>query len=231
MLSNTKTTIGTIAHMPLGIRGAEEFTWSWSQMIEFNADYLCAPNERVFYTRAAVTYHSFARDMLAKQMRGDWILMLDTDHRFEPDLAHRMLRIFEMNQLDVLTGLYVYKGEPHPPVLYTRNPDGMLSILGAWDVPEGDGPYLVPIASAGGGCLMIRRSVFQRIEKELKESPFGPRGSFSEDHAFFDRCHALKIPAYCCPTIESYHLGTQSFGLQDFHVEEQVLGPRIEVAR
>lgn len=229
MLINTKQTIGTIAYLGGVPAVLEEFCWAWAQLAQFNADYLCRPNERIFYTRAKVSDHAFARSMLAATMQGDWLLMLDADHQFEPDLAARLVDEFQKNDLDVLSGFYTYRQPPHAPVWFIRDGRGDLRPLGAWDAPDGAGRYLTPIDSAGGGCLLIRRRVFERMQAELKEQPFAHRGSFSEDHSFFDRCRALQIQAYGCPMIESPHLTVHAVGAADFHVDASMIGPRIPV--
>lgn len=216
--------VGTIAYMGGVPALLSEFTWAWSQMLLFNRDYLCGPTEDVFYDRATVSDHAFARNMLAARAKGDWLLMIDTDHSFEPDLAVRLVRELTDYDLDVVSGRYHYKGAPHPPLWFLRQEDGTLGHLGAWDDPGGR--YLVPIASAGAGVLLIRRRVFARIAAELNEQPFGHRGSMSEDHSFFDRCHQLGIEAYGAPHIESLHLTSRGVGAADYAPDPALLGPR-----
>ena len=75
--------IGTVAYLGGVPSVLEEFCWSWSQMVQYNTEYLCQPGELIFYDRARASYHAFARNTLASRMRGDWIVMLDTDHLFE----------------------------------------------------------------------------------------------------------------------------------------------------
>lgn len=224
MLLNTRRPIGTIAHLMLGLRGAEEFHWSWAQMVQYNAEYLCGPTEMVVYQRAMVSDHAFARNALVAGMKGDWLLMLDTDHEFDPDLAARMLRTMDQHQIDVLTGLYVYGGHPHAPVLYAHNSDGAMSVIVEWD-PAVD---LFQVGAAGAGCLLVRRSVFDRIRVELDEQPFTHRGLYSEDHSFFDRLRDLKIPAFCCPRIESAHVRTKAYTSKDRSTVGLSVGPRMD---
>ena len=214
--------IGTIGYMGGVLALPEPFVWSWSQMIEYNNDYLCEPTERIYYTRETRSYHSFARNNLAKNMRGDWILMLDTDHQFEPDIAARML--FKMNKynLDVLSGLYRYRGSPFAPVAYRWTEDGKdIRIVAGWKGPK-DG-FLVKVDAVGAGCLMIRRKVFERISERLKQEPFDVIHPFSEDISFFQRLTKLKIPAYLDPNIEVNHLMYQPISSDMFKIDKHMV--------
>ena len=207
-----------------------EFAWSLAQLVQYTNEYVCGPGEFVHWTKASLSYHSAARNQLADTMLGDWLLMLDADLAFEPDLLARLLRTFNTeNQLDVLTGLYHFKSPPHPPVLYTASasPDAF-DLMGDWD--RLDGKYLVPVASAGAGCLLVRRAVFERIRHELKESPFNILAPLGEDHSFFKRLERLGIKAYCDPVIECFHLRTQPISAADYDREAVLLGPRQEVS-
>lgn len=223
MLRGTLT-IGTIAYMGGVAATLEAFTWAWGQMIQYNADYLVEPGQRIHYDRATVSYHSYARNNLADRMRGDWLLMLDTDHAFEPDLAARLLNMSEKHGLDVVSAMYVYKQHPHNPVVFTRQGDDV-KYLGDWDRTA----QVFQVGAAGAGALLVRRSVFDRIRNQLDENPFEIRKAFSEDNSFFDRCHQLGIACWCCSAIESPHLLVKPVTLADYVPDPAMLGPRVEV--
>lgn len=185
-----------------GLTEPAPFIKSWQEMIQYNYEYLIGDSEKIDYIEATVSYHSFARDGLIDHMRGDWILMLDTDIAFDPDIAARMLLKMNQHNIDVLIGIYPYKGEPHVPVLYGYNPEtDNRFILGDWDedvdIQECDG--------AGAGCLMIRKSVVEKIKK-TGTSLFAIKEPFSEDNSFFLRCRENKIKVYFSPTIQVRHL-------------------------
>ncbi len=222
--------IGTVGIMG-GVPFAHmEFAWSLAQLVQYTNEYVCGPGEFVHWTKASISYHSAARNQLVDTMLGDWLLMLDADLAFEPDLLARLLRTFNTeNHLDVLTGIYHFKSPPHPPVLYTAsaNPDAF-DLIGDWQRP--DGRYLVPVASAGAGCLLTRRAVFERIRNELNESPFDILAPFGEDHSFFKRLARIGIKAHCDPTIEAYHLRTQPIGTADYDRGAVLLGSHQEVS-
>lgn len=203
-----KKTIGTVAFMGGVMSLPLPFVKSWQQMIEYNYEYALNSGERIEYTHSTVSYHSFARNSLVDQMKGDWLLQLDTDMTFDPDLLNRMLNMLDKFKIDVLAGIYLYKSEPHPPVAYAYDPKKKAKvILADWD-KKAD---LQLLKSAGAGCLLVRRSVFDRIKSELKCSPFDiyvdKDGSpLSEDHSFFERCWDLKIPVYGTIDIMTGHL-------------------------
>lgn len=211
MLSG-KNTIGTVAYLGGVMSLPTPFVHSWQQMIEYNYEYMLNLGERIEYTRATVSYHSFARNALVEQMKGDWLLQLDTDIAFEPDILGRMLNYLDNSiahgkPVDVLAGLYLYKQPPHPPVAYGYDPvKKTKTILGDWQ-KDAD---LIPLKSSGAGCLLVRRRVFEKIKAKLGQSPFDiyfdGKSPLSEDHSFFERCWKLKIPVYASPNIWVNHL-------------------------
>jgi Glycosyl transferase family 2 len=197
-----RKTIGTIAHMSGGLELPSPFVKSWADMIQYNYEYLVQPTERILYIEAGVTYHSLARDTLVDEMRGDWMLMLDTDIAFEPDIAARMLNKMDKYDIDVLVGMYPYKGLIHAPVLYGYNPKKKKTfIIGDWNKKMD----IIQIHSAGAGCLMVRKEVFEAIKK-TGTSPFAIMEPYSEDNSFFERLAKLKIKAYFSPNISVRHL-------------------------
>lgn len=198
-----KRIIGTCCYLGGVPTLPEPFVNCWTQMIQYNNEYLLEENQSIYYTRATVSYHSFARDTLVDQMQGDFILMLDTDQTFEPDLLARMLNLMNKHKVDVLVAPYVYKSEPHPPVLYGYNPKTKKRfIIGDWS----NNAEIIQIHAAGGGCMLIKRKVFDKIKSKLKTSPFSIDPPYSEDHSFFEKLHKLRIKAYFAPNIEIGHL-------------------------
>jgi hypothetical protein len=206
--------LGTIAYLG-GIPSLlEEFVWSFTQMVQYNTEALCGPGEYIHYDHSKISFHAAARNHLAEQMRGDWLLMLDTDHSFEPDICARMVDRMNVYGTDVLTGLYQYRHHPHSPVLYMKCGD-LFSPLASWR-PVGDAMDLFCVDSAGAGCLLVKRKVFDRIRAELKESPFDIIHPLGEDHSFGKRLGKLDIKMYCDPRIECNHLAVRAISLKDY---------------
>lgn len=215
-----KNIIGTVGYLG-GIQFIPEyFTWSWSNMVQYNAEFLTGPTERIHYDRALTSFHANARNDLVKRMKGDWLLQLDTDHLFEPDLLARLLLRMDKHGLDVVTGAYVYKEPPHAPVLYHHTEDGTIMPLGDWD-RKAD---LFQIDGAGAGCLLVKRHVFEEVIRKTGEWPFDCRVGLTEDHSFFVRLKECGIKAYCVPSVEHHHVRPQALGLKDYDRSRVVLG-------
>lgn len=228
-----RRTIGTIAYMGGLLALPEPFVWSWSQMIQYNSEYLVQQTERINYDRATVSYHSMARNSLVDRIQGEWLLMLDTDHSFEPDIAARMLNKMNYHNIDVLVAPYIFKGigSAHAPVLYGYNPKTKKRfVLGDWS-REVD---VMPIHAAGAGCLMVRKTVFDKIKNKLNQNPFeilnNKKMVFSEDLSFFERLYKLKIQPYFATTIDVKHLIYKELSInEDYNRDGLVITKEMEV--
>jgi|GEM_PF-3402103 len=202
MLERTKT-LGTIGYMGGLMSNPEPFTWAWGNMLVFTNEAM-PPGTRVKPARTGYSFHSAARNDLVSQISGDWLLMLDTDLEFDPDFAARLIMMFERYKLDILTGLYAYKNHPGVSVVHIFNEEtGRHEPISTFD----EASELVEISSAGGGCLLVRKSVYERIVTELMEPPFQIIGAYGEDHSFFMRARKLGIKAYCAWKVRATHLG------------------------
>jgi hypothetical protein len=221
--------IGTIAYLGGLPAVLESFCWAWGQLIQFNTEYLCTTGEYVHYDKATVSLHHYARNSLAERFLGDWLLMLDTDHAFAPDLAVRLVSLLHQYRefnVGVLSGIYCHRAGPRSPVIYQWNATGTgLLPIGDWD----PGARLIQVGSAGGGALLVARWVYERIQHDLQEGPFDLRKPFGEDHSFFHRLKELEIPAYAAMHVESPHLEVRPFGLDDFDHAALPISSRVEV--
>lgn len=207
-------TVGVMAGVP---SVPEPFAWSYARMVEFNAEYL-ADLGRIKYVRTLISDHAPARNQLVERMEGEWLLMLDTDLEFEPDLLLRMLDRMVRMDLPVLTGVYRYRQPPHSPVLYLWDSAGERFR----PIAKMPAAPVFKVAGAGGGCLLVRRPVYQNVWHELGEKPFDRLMNNSEDLSFFLRLLRLGVPAWCDQRITAGHLRTlpvtaadQPEGLED----------------
>ena len=191
--------IGTIGYLGGVPAVLEEFCWSFGQLVEFNAEQIETPQSYIHYDRVKYSDHAPARNALVRQMKGNWLLQLDTDHQFEPDLLARILRLYQEAGVRVISGLYRFKRPPYAPVAFGG--DNGTPIL-EW----APGLELFEITGAGAGCLFVERSVFDEIATKCKCEPFDRLPGTSEDHSFFRRCKECDIKTYLAPNIEFDHL-------------------------
>jgi GT2 family glycosyltransferase len=181
-----------------------EFMWSLLQACQISNEYLCNPGDFIHWMKAGASYHATSRNELAANFLGGWLLFLDLDHQFFPDLIVRLVSLMEKEKVDVLSGLYRYKAAPFLPTAYDWKEDIQAYQFKA-DWSKEKGKQIVPVDCCGAGCLLVRRKVFDRIREELREEPFDIIHPYSEDFGFFNRLRKLKIPAYIAPEIEYFH--------------------------
>jgi Glycosyl transferase family 2 len=209
MLDTERRPIGTIGYLGGIMALPEPFVWAWSQMIINAQETLCQPGEYVHIDRSTYSLHDTARNQLAQRMQGDWLLQLDTDMTFDPDLASRLVMRMLRYDLDVVCGLYAYKVEPFYPTLYCWNQTtDKYEVVGSWDKTCD----LIEVGSAGGGLLLVRRRVFDEIRSQLHEEPFARIMPFGEDHSFFRRLQKIGRKGYCAWKVQAGHLRYESVG-------------------
>ena len=209
--------IGTVGEMG-GIPAVlTPFHYSMKNLIQWNYEYLCAPGESVYYPEPpTVSIHDIARNAIAESFLGDWLVMLDTDHVFDPDLCYRLLNLSQKCESDVVVGFYQYKNPPHLPVLFKFIENRGLIPIVNWDRTAN----AIEVDSAGAGCLCVHRRVFDRIDSELQEKPFTRIEGYGEDHSFFLRLRKLGIKTVCSPNIKCNHINFHPVDINDYNPDE-----------
>ena len=158
-----------------------------------------------------------ARDRVCrKTMREhfDYMLQLDSDMTFPPDALCKLLE----RDKDVITGVYVGKGENHKPVLFTE--------LHKDD--ENSGPYglkhglnelmkddVFEVKGCGAGFLLVKEHVI-RIMLIHKHEWFRPYAGLGEDVSFCQRCTELGVKIYADKTIPMGHIKYTQYTLEDW---------------
>ncbi len=199
------------------------------EMARFNARHIEGDDKHIEYVHTTISLHSKARNQLAEQRIGGpdgWMLQVDLDLIWRPSSLKTLLNTMfrktpqHPDGLDVVCGIYHKKHPPHMPVIMNHN--------GKWydeisEIP--DEPFTV--GGGGGGHLLVRNRVFDRIKAELKQDPFDhyyyepteenpDGGPLSEDLSFFKRCQRLGIEVWCDPMVQCGHIDTVAVGRQDF---------------
>lgn len=205
--------IGTAAFMGGGWAMPPNFTRSWGKMIAHCYENLLEPHQFVHLDDETTSYHSAARNGLAVRFLGDWLVMFDGDHEFEPDILTRMVGIIRKWDVDVLTAYYRYKVPPYSQNLFWW--DEVAQTFQKMADVDRTKP-LAEIKCSGAGTLLVRRKVFERIRAELHEEPFDITHPWSEDFSFYRRCMKLGIKTYVAPQIYSTHLRVAPVAHEDY---------------
>jgi len=195
------------------------------------------PDKHLAVAWADTSDHAFARDHLAQEaMQGEMALFLDCDMVHPRNTFSCLYAAMNAADppLDVLTGLYFTK-ETHHPVLYAWNE----AFDGVHNIPDFPTNKLFEVGACGGGILMVRTTVFQRIRSDLgRWQPFANRttnlGRIMEDLSFCRNCAELGIPIWCDPRVVADHLDVRPVGMADWKRAKRQLDQsnwqRMEVA-
>jgi hypothetical protein len=151
-----------------------------------------------------------------------WLWMLDDDMTFDADTLARLFEVADRDDAPVVGGL-CFAGERGlfiRPTLY-RFVNGAGDIEPIYDYPRN---AVVKVDATGAACLLIHRSVLERMAEAFGHTPKGRSPypwfvegmasssghSFGEDIAFCLRLHHLRIPLVVDTRIHVGHLKTTS---------------------
>lgn len=164
------------------------------------------------------------RNHLAKLMcdesAADWLFMPDSDMGFAADTVERLIAAADPKERPVVGAL-----------CFAHKSDGKASLYGVryracptlydW-IDTGDKvgfaprlsyarDSLVPVGATGGACVLIHRTVLERIRAEYGDvwfdpitHPTGPT-TFSEDLSFCLRVAAVDFPIYVDTSVKTTH--------------------------
>lgn len=144
---------------------------------------------------------------LAMQMEADYIMWFDSDMVFQPDTLERMMDVMDKNpDIDILSGLYVRRGAPFTPVIFSKlevNEHGELEWDDVVNIP--DEPF--EVAGCGFGCVLMKTDCLYEIaSKENGGMWFTPIAGAGEDCAFCIRARESGYKIWCDPRIELGHM-------------------------
>lgn len=219
-----KKAIGTIGRM-WGNQLSSRWVDCFIEMLQYSTEKLIKDptTEYIHYVHADVSWHEQGRNQMVMEAKGDWLFQMDTDHCFSPDTLIRLLYLMDKYKVDVISGIYQYKVPPHGPVAGILVPDPenesmeKLEPLVDWE----ENKEIVPVTFVGGGCLLVKNSVYRRINEELKEGPFNIIPGLSEDYSFCARCKKLGIPVNLAVNVECHHEITSLLYVGDYLREKR----------
>lgn len=140
------------------------------------------PNTRIDWATSADI--SASRNALVRrslEAGSEWILFLDDDHVFSPDVLVRLLE----HEQDIVGSLYLRRGSPFDPVAFShRDEEGSYHSINLTELPE---EGLLKVKAVGASGLLIRSEVFREIEEPWFEHGRVGEWDASEDIIFCEK--------------------------------------------
>lgn len=146
----------------------------------------------------------------------DYILWIDSDMTFPPEMLLRLLEDAESMNLDYVSGLYFSRRYPTRPLIlkdiqWERDEETGIIKHGAemyWDYPEDS---VFPIAGSGLGCVLMRTELAMKVAEAFMIPAFDPLPSFGEDYSFCWRLKQLGVKMWCDSRVKLGHVGTMIY--------------------
>jgi hypothetical protein len=179
-----------------------------------------------------------------KDKQADWLFWIDTDMGFNPDIIDQLMHAADPVERPMVGALCFSLRELEPdgmggyktllsPTIFDWTQDGDQSGFAVrWDFPENT---LVRCSGTGSACILIHRSVFEKIEKShgpvwYTKVPNTTTGQIvSEDLSFCLRAGALAIPLHVHTGVEASHAKTRWCAVADYR--EQLNNEAIRLTR
>ena len=151
-----------------------------------------------------ITNGRVSKSVAPKPLKADYVLWLDSDMVFEPDLLKRMFAVMEEHDLDILTGLYFRRVPPYTPVLFDRL--NMRKGVCEWSNFKSLPNELFEVGGCGFGCVLMKTDVFIDVQARHR-AMFDPILKTGEDLAFCWRARDVGYKIMCDPSIICGHIG------------------------
>lgn len=161
----------------------------------------------VEFMESSLVYLSRDRlSVIALEERADYILFLDSDMVFQPDLLKALLEDAESGK-DLVTGLCFRRRPEYNPAIWKRIRMGLPgeSVIEEFDdYPEGE---LFEVDGAGMAAMLIRATVLKEIF-ETQKALFAPIPGYGEDVSFCLRARKAGFTIWCDSRVKVGHIAT-----------------------
>lgn len=141
----------------------------------------------------------------ALKQKAEYVLWLDSDMVFDPDLLERLLLDMREGR-DIVSGLYFDRHYPYPPVILKQ--DGMEDGQPVFEV-YADHPVqkLFRVDACGFGAVLMRTRVLHAVYEKY-HNWFAPLIGYGEDISFCIRARECGCDIWCDPTIKPGLIGS-----------------------
>ena len=175
--------------------------------VEFDQSLLRLPknNCEVAYATSSLIYD--ARNALAEKAINenfDYVMWLDSDMVFKPDVIDRLMA----HKKEFVCGVYTTRKAPIKLTLFDLVQPGAFHAI-EWCPNE-----LFEIKGCGFGCVLMSTSLLKQVGEAFGR-PFSPIVGMGEDLSFCYRVTALGKKMYCDGTIALGHVGKFIYEVTD----------------
>jgi len=175
-----------------------------------------------------------AVEQFLSEKDADWLFWIDTDMGFEPDTVDRLLEVADPVERPIVGGLCFAQKQTDPdgmggwrtalaPTIYdwtTIETTGETGFLSRREYPVNT---LVRCAGTGSACILIHRSVFERLAESGKgdwydriPNPTANGRLLGEDLSFCLRAGAAGIPVCVHTGVRTTHFKPAWLGEEDY---------------
>ena len=168
------------------------------------------------FTECSLVYHARTElCRMAMEAEADYVLWLDSDVTFKPDLMEKLLE--DIQGRDIVTGVCHMRRPPFRPVIWKTITPGILPGHGkvvTWDDYPTDG--LFEVEGCGFAAVMMKTGVIRDVADTFHET-FGPMSGFGEDLSFCIRARSCGYKIHCDPAIQIGHKGSMIINASTFN--------------
>lgn len=140
--------------------------------------------------------------LLAQQVKADYIMWIDTDMKFKPDM---IARLFDAGK-DIVGAQAIMRAFPYASNTYDFDHKQVL-------YP----PDIIEVKYIGTGFLLTKMEVFHKIGMPYFKCSFSDGSWQGEDLNFCDRARAEGYKIFCHGPISKglYHMGVKNYGYEE----------------
>ena len=172
------------------------------------------------FTECSLIYQ--ARTALCKMAMdagADYVLWLDSDVVFQPDLMERLME--DIQGRDMVTAVYHARKAPFRPVIWKTIRTGLMptdaQVEQYDDYPE-DG--LFEIEGCGFGAVLMKTGVIRDVAETFHQT-FAPVTGLGEDLSFCVRARSCGYKIWCDPALQIGHKGAMIINQDTFRAFRQ----------
>lgn len=168
---------------------------------------------------AIVSGRNHLARLMCDESAAEWLFMVDSDMGFAADTVERLLAVADPIERPMVGALcFAHKTDGKAsfygqrfracPTLYTfYEDDERVGFVPMLDYPDGQ---LVEVAATGGACVLIHRSLLERVRERYGDVWFDaithPKGAvFSEDLSFCVRVAGVGSPIWVDTRVKTTH--------------------------